>query len=110
MSWLTLAIVLESAPALTIDAAFGYSRGKMAVHIRLARHGTRKAPFFRVVVTDQRSARNGRFIEHIGLFDPRSPNATLSLNRERYEYWTQRGALPSATVTRLAKEAAAKSV
>jgi small subunit ribosomal protein S16 len=82
----------------------------MAVHIRLARHGTRKAPFFRVVVTDQRCARNGRFIEHIGLFDPRSQTAAFTLDRERYDYWTGQGALPSPTVTRLAKEAAAKTV
>ncbi len=76
----------------------------MAVHIRLARHGTRKAPFYRVVVADQRSSRNGRFIEHIGLFDPRVKEAPFTLNRDRYDYWTAQGAQPSPTVDRLVKE------
>ncbi len=75
----------------------------MAVHIRLARHGTRKAPYYRIVVADQRSARNGRFIEHIGLFDPRVKEAPFTLNRERYDYWMAQGALPSATLDRLVK-------
>ncbi len=78
----------------------------MAVHIRLARHGTRKAPYYRVVVADQRSSRNGRFIEHIGLFDPRVKEAPFTLNRERYDYWMAQGALPSPTVNKLVKESA----
>ncbi len=78
----------------------------MAVHIRLARHGTRKAPYYRVVVADQRSARNGRFIEHIGLFDPRVKETPFTLNRERYDYWMAQGALPSPTVNKLVKESA----
>jgi len=82
----------------------------MAVHIRLARHGSRKAPFYRVVVTDQRSSRDGRFIEHIGLFDPRTPSTSFTLDQGRYDYWTKQGALPSATISRLVKQAAAKSV
>ena len=81
----------------------------MAVHIRLARHGTRKAPFYRVVVADQRSGRNGRFIEHIGIFDPRVKQSPFNLDRERFDYWTGQGALPSATVNRLVRESAAKS-
>lgn len=78
----------------------------MAVHIRLARHGTRKAPYYRVVVADQRSSRNGRFIEHIGLFDPRVKETPFTLNRERYDYWMAQGALPSPTVNKLVKESA----
>lgn len=81
----------------------------MAVHIRLARHGSRKAPFFRVVVSDQRNSRDGRFIEHIGLFNPRSPTAAFTLDQVRYEYWTQQGAVPSATVHKLVKQSATKS-
>lgn len=77
----------------------------MAVHIRLARHGTKKAPFYRIVVSDQRSARDGRFIEHIGLYDPRKSSDNLSVNRDRFSYWTERGALPSLTVKRLLKSA-----
>jgi small subunit ribosomal protein S16 len=77
----------------------------MAVHIRLARHGTKKAPFYRIVVTDQRNARDGRFIEHIGLFDPRDGGGKLSLDRARLTYWTERGARASLTVTKLLKSA-----
>jgi small subunit ribosomal protein S16 len=81
----------------------------MAVHIRLARHGTRKAPYYRVVVADQRSSRNGRFIEHIGIFDPRAEGTPFALNRERYDYWTAQGATPSPTVNRLVRQSAPKS-
>lgn len=73
----------------------------MAVHIRLARHGTNKAPFYRIVVTDQRNPRDGRFIETIGTFDPKGP---FKVDRARLDYWQQRGALPSHTVTRLLKK------
>jgi small subunit ribosomal protein S16 len=75
----------------------------MAVHIRLARHGTKKAAYYRIVVTDHRNARDGRFIEHIGVFDPRVEGATLKLDRERLEYWTKQGATPSATLAQLLK-------
>lgn len=79
----------------------------MAVHIRLARHGTKKSAYYRIVVTDQRNARDGRFIEHIGIFDPRIAGNTMKLDRERLEYWTKQGATPSATLVRLLKAAAA---
>ncbi len=82
----------------------------MAVHIRLARHGSRKAPFFRVIVSDQRNSRDGRFIEHIGLFDPRAQANPFTLNQNRYAYWTSQGAIPSATVSRLVKQSNAKAV
>ena len=73
----------------------------MAVHIRLARFGTNKAPFYRIVVTDHRNPRDGRFIETIGTFDPKGP---LSVDRGRLEYWQQRGAQPSHTLTQLLKK------
>ena len=91
----------------------------MAVHIRLARAGTKKKPFYRVVVTDQRSPRGGRFLENIGTFDPSKEmkvtdgKTPLQINQERLEHWRGRGALPSETLGRLLKaaskaEAAAK--
>lgn len=77
----------------------------MAVHIRLARQGTKKKPFYRVVVTDQRSPRGGRFLENIGTFDPakKMEDKPLTLDRERLEYWRGHGAVPSETLVRLLK-------
>jgi small subunit ribosomal protein S16 len=79
----------------------------MAVHIRLARHGSKKAPFYRIVVTDQRNPRDGRFIDNIGTFDPRSGEGVVQVNRERYDYWRDQGARPSATLERLLKKKSA---
>jgi small subunit ribosomal protein S16 len=73
------------------------------VTIRLARHGTNKAPFYRIVVTDHRSPRDGRHIENIGTFDPRREPVRFELDRTRLEYWTERGARKSDTLTRLIK-------
>ncbi|MBX3127122.1 MAG: 30S ribosomal protein S16 [Polyangiaceae bacterium] len=73
----------------------------MAVHIRLARHGAKKTPFYRIVVTDQRNPRDGRFIENLGTFNPDSD--ALEVNRERLEHWRSQGAKPSATIERLLK-------
>ncbi len=76
----------------------------MAVHIRLARHGSKKRPFYRVVVTDQRNPRDGRFIEHVGTFDPNA-EAGLNLDLSRVNHWKSQGAQASDTVTRLIKNA-----
>jgi small subunit ribosomal protein S16 len=76
----------------------------MAVHIRLARAGAKKNPFYRVVVTDHRSPRGGRFLENIGTFDPSKPATEptgFSIKRDRLEYWRGVGALPSATLAGL---------
>jgi small subunit ribosomal protein S16 len=73
------------------------------VTIRLARHGTNKAPFYRIVVTDHRSPRDGRHIENIGTYDPRKTPVRFELDRQRLSYWTGRGARPSDTVARLLK-------
>ena len=78
----------------------------MAVHIRLARAGAKKRPFYRVVVTDHRSPRGGRFLENIGTYDPSKDPGLFVLDRSRFEYWTGQGATPSETVGRLAKTAA----
>lgn len=74
----------------------------MAVHIRLSRHGSKKRPFYRVVVTDQRNPRDGRFIERLGTFDPNAEKG-LSLNLERIAHWRSLGAEASPTLDRLVK-------
>lgn len=80
----------------------------MAVHIRLARTGTKKAPFYRIVVADQRSPRGGRFIERVGTYDPR--RSDINIDAARVEYWLGCGAQASDTVTQLLKrDASAKS-
>jgi small subunit ribosomal protein S16 len=76
----------------------------MAVHIRLSRHGSKKSPFYRVVVTDQRNPRDGRFIENLGVFDPAGGETSLKVNRERLDFWRARGARPSDTLDRLLKK------
>jgi small subunit ribosomal protein S16 len=84
----------------------------MAVHIRLARAGTKKRPFYRVVVTDQRSPRGGKFLENIGTFDPSKEmkvtdgKTPLNIDLERLAHWRGRGALPSETLGRLIKASA----
>lgn len=79
----------------------------MAVSIRLARQGTKKKPFYRVVVTDSRSPRGGRFLENIGTFDPakEAKDQPLKINAERLDYWRGAGAVPSDTLVRLIKAA-----
>lgn len=77
----------------------------MAVHIRLARHGAKKNPFYRIVVTDQRNPRDGRHIERLGTFNPSSE--AFACDRERLAYWCDKGAKPSATVASLLKKHAA---
>jgi small subunit ribosomal protein S16 len=76
----------------------------MAVHIRLARYGTKKSPFYRVVVTDVRSPRDGRFIEAVGTFDPRQKPPVIRLNQARIEHWQKNGAKPTATAARVIKD------
>jgi small subunit ribosomal protein S16 len=70
----------------------------MAVSIRLRREGTKNRPFFRVVVADKRSPRDGKFIEAIGKYNPREPDENFSIDLNRADYWLQCGAQPSATV------------
>ena len=76
----------------------------MAVHIRLARHGSKKRPYYRVVVADQRSSRDGRYIERVGTFDPNAEKG-LDLNLARIDYWKSQGGQASDTVQRLIKTA-----
>jgi len=75
----------------------------MAVHIRLARAGTKKTPFYRIVVADQRSPRGGRFIERLGTFDPRRSELVL-IDPLRIKHWLSNGAQPTHTVALLLKK------
>lgn len=70
----------------------------MATVIRLARHGKRKDPFFRVVVQDSRSPRDGRFIENIGYLNPAKEKDSLFIKRDRLEYWLGTGAQLSVSL------------
>ncbi|HIY56666.1 MAG TPA: 30S ribosomal protein S16 [Candidatus Tetragenococcus pullicola] len=70
----------------------------MSVKIRLKRMGSKKKPFYRVVVADSRSPRDGRFIETVGTYDPLQNPAKVELNEEHILDWMQKGAQPSDTV------------
>ena len=74
----------------------------MAVKIRLRRMGAKKAPTYRVIVADSRSPRDGRFIEEIGFFDPRSDE--LKIDAEKAKTWLKNGAQPTDTVRALLKK------
>ena len=76
----------------------------MAVKIRLARHGAKKRPFYRVVVTDSESPRDGRFLEIVGTYNPVADPAEVSLKDERVKYWMDQGAVPTHTVKNLIKK------
>ncbi|MCL4485975.1 MAG: 30S ribosomal protein S16 [Nitrospirae bacterium] len=78
----------------------------MAVHIRLARHGRKKMPVYRIVVADSRARRDGRFIEVVGTYAPQQKDGEVRLNRERIESWISKGATPSDTVAQLIKRSA----
>ena len=77
----------------------------MAVKIRLRRMGAKKAPFYRVVVADSRSPRDGRFIEEVGYYDPTKDPIELKVNEELVQKWLKNGAQPSDTVKALLKKA-----
>ncbi|MBF8254847.1 MAG: rpsP [Deltaproteobacteria bacterium] len=76
------------------------------VVIRLARGGAKKRPFYNLVVADSRRARDGRFIERIGFYNPKAPEGqeTLRIDKERLTYWQTKGALLSDTAARLVKQ------
>ena len=75
----------------------------MAVKIRLRRMGARNNPFYRVVVADSRSPRDGRFIEEIGYYDPKSQPEVIKIDAEKAKDWIAKGAQPTDTVKRLLK-------
>lgn len=75
------------------------------VKIRLRRIGAKKAPFYRVVVADSRSPRDGRFIEEIGTYNPLQNPAEIKIDAERAQQWIKNGAQPTDTVRMLLKKA-----
>ncbi|HCH68859.1 MAG TPA: 30S ribosomal protein S16 [Clostridiales bacterium] len=76
----------------------------MAVKIRLRRMGQKKAPFYRVVVADSRSPRDGRFIEEIGYYNPMTTPAEIKIDAEKAKTWLTNGAQPTETVKSLLKK------
>ena len=76
----------------------------MAVSIRLRREGTTNRPYYKVVVADSRSPRDGKFIEIIGTYDPKKPDHNSTLKLDRIDYWVSKGAQPSDTVRSLIKK------
>lgn len=77
----------------------------MAVTIRLSRQGGKKRPFYRIVVTDENSPRDGSFIEEVGTYNPMVNPPTVTFKEERVSFWFGRGASPSSTVKQLIKKA-----
>jgi len=77
------------------------------VSIRLRREGTKNSPYYRVVVADQRSPRDGKFIEQVGVYDPRKKDRNSQLAVDRLDYWISQGAQPSDTVASLLRQAKA---
>ena len=77
----------------------------MAVKMRLRRMGQKKAPFYRIVVADSRSPRDGRFIEEIGTYDPNREPSAISCNEEAAKKWLANGAQPTEIVAKLLKQA-----
>ena len=76
----------------------------MAVKIRLRRMGAKKAPFYRVIVADERSPRDGRFIEEIGYYNPLTNPAEIKIDGEKAKKWIANGAQPTETVKSLLKK------
>ena len=76
----------------------------MQVKIRLARHGTKKKPFYRIVVANSESPRDGRFLENVGTYNPLKDPAEVTLKTERVKYWIDQGAIPTDTVKSLMKK------
>jgi small subunit ribosomal protein S16 len=75
----------------------------MSVTLRLRRMGTLKRPFFRIVATDTRNPRDGKFIETVGTYDPKKKSDDCTVNKERILHWLKEGARPSETVKNLFK-------
>ena len=77
----------------------------MAVKIRLRRMGAKKTPFYRIIVADERSPRDGRFIDEIGTYDPNQEPASFKIDEEAAKQWLANGARPTDVVARLFKNA-----
>jgi small subunit ribosomal protein S16 len=77
----------------------------LAVRIRLARHGATKAPYYRVIVTDSRSRRDGRFIEEVGRYNPCSNPTYIKIDVPKVDEWLRKGAQPTEVVAKLIAQA-----
>ena len=77
----------------------------MAVKIRLARHGAKKRPYYRIVVADSRAPRAGRFVDEVGRYNPCTEPAMVKFDMEKVDQWISNGAQPTDTVARLLKQA-----
>jgi small subunit ribosomal protein S16 len=75
----------------------------MAVKIRLARHGSKKAPFYRIVVADSRSPRDGKYIDRVGTYNPRTQPSDIQVDTEKAQEWIGKGAQPTEQVRKLLK-------
>ena len=75
----------------------------MATRIRLARHGAKKQPFYRIIVTDSRAPRDGRRLDQVGIYDPNRKPSRVEFQRDKLSHWLRLGAQPSATVAQLIK-------
>jgi small subunit ribosomal protein S16 len=73
----------------------------MSLVIRLRRHGAKRKPFYRIVVADSRSPRDGRFVDQVGTYDPAFDPPKITLRPEKIEQWVKSGATPSETVAKL---------
>ena len=78
----------------------------MPVHIRLTRKGRKKQPFYRIVVADSQSPRDGKFLDIVGTYDPMREPAEIRIDAEKLNHWIGKGALPSVTVRSLIKKSA----
>ena len=98
---------IEASP--TQIRTYLFSKTHPMVTIRLARGGAKKRPFYHLTVTDSRNARNGRFIERVGFFNPtaRGQEERLRIDTNRVEYWQGQGAQVSDRVAKLLKDSAA---
>jgi small subunit ribosomal protein S16 len=76
----------------------------MAVKIRLARHGAKKRPFYRIVVADAESPRDGKYLESVGTYNPLKDPAEVSLKKERVRHWMNQGAILTNTIKSLLKK------
>ena len=76
----------------------------MAVKIRLARHGAKKRPFYRIVVANSESPRDGRFLENVGTYNPLQDPAAVTLKADRIQFWLAQGAIPTDTVKNILKK------
>ncbi len=74
------------------------------VRIRMARFGTKKRPYYHLMVADGRYPRNGRFLEQVGTYDPSKPMGEATVERERLDYWLSKGAQPSESVAKVLRE------